>query len=125
MGVDFANVKVFCANCQQEVDPEVLIDSYDVDYFAELIPDEYKENFLKKLGFEKKQGNLIPKGILRFLVILSVTLIAIGAIIFATTQSKIFDAFWILSGAGSVIVTFILYYKEATKLKWRKIKKNR
>lgn len=127
MGVEFANVRVICANCQQEVDPNILIDSYSVDFFAELIPEEYKENFLKEVGFERKPGNLIPKGVLRFLVTLAVILIAIGTLLIAImqgiTQSSLLAVFWNLLGGGILIMTFIYYYKEATKPKWRKTKR--
>ncbi len=126
MGVDFANVKVICANCQQEVDPGVFINSYNVDYLAELIPEEHKENFLKELGFEKKAGNVIPKGILRFLVTFIVILFAIGGIVSAIIhiQGNIFYVLLRLLATGVLVAMFISYYKEATKVKWRKIKKS-
>ena len=44
LGVDFVDARVICANCQQEIDPVFLIDSDNVNYIAELIPEEYKES---------------------------------------------------------------------------------
>ncbi len=118
--IDFENVRIICASCQKQIDPAILIDDFNVDFFAQIIPDEHKEQFLNKIGFERKPIVRTSKLALTFMI----TAILIAVIVGTFIQYKnILQALLYLLIGGSFIVIVLGYYKEETKPKWRWKKK--
>jgi amino acid transporter len=90
-----------------------------VNYLAELIPSDVREQFLSKLGFEKKPVVRTPKLALWFLTVMMILGYIVGVLInFPNFLMMVGVAFL----GGLFIWQIFRYYKEEEIPKWRKKK---
>jgi len=116
---DFEGARVTCLNCQSALDPGLIINKSTVNYLADLIPSDVRDQFLSKLGFEKKPVARTPKFALWFLVVMMILGSAVVVIIN-------FPNFLMMGGVAFLWGLFIWQifrnYKEEEIPKWRKKK---
>ena len=118
-GIDFEGAKIICTSCNNSFDPAIIIDNSNINYFAHIIPDEYKEQFLNKIGYEKKTTIRTWKPALIFLIIMiSITVIA-GVII---QYKNILQTILYLLGGCGFIAVILSQYKDEAKPKWKRKK---
>lgn len=114
---DFEGARVICPKCQSTLDPNIIINKSTVNYVADLIPSDVREQFLSKLGFEKKPVVRTSKLVLWLLIVIIILLTGAGVLIN-------FPSFPIMAGIvlfwGLVIWRIFRYYKEEKIPKWRK-----
>jgi hypothetical protein len=116
---DFERTRVICPKCQSALDPGLIINKSTVNFLADLIPSDIREQLLSKLGFEKKPVVRTPKLALWFLIGIMVLGIGAGVLInFPNFPMMVGVVF--LCGLG--IWQIIRYHKEEEIPKWRKKK---
>ena len=116
---DFEGARVICPKCQSALDPGLIINKSTVNYLAELIPSNVREQFLSKLGFEKKPVVRTPKLALWFLTVMMILGYIVGVLInFPNLLMMVGVAFL----GGLFIWQIFRYYKEEEIPKWRKKK---
>ena len=118
-GIDFEGVKIICTSCNSSLDPAIIIDNSNVDFFAQIIPDEYKEQFLNKIGYEKKTIVRTWKPALIFLIIMISIAVIAGVII--QYKSILQTILYLLGGCG-VIAVILSQYKDEARPKWKRKK---
>jgi hypothetical protein len=116
---DFEGARVICPKCQSTLDAGLIINKSTVNYLASVIPSDLREQFLSKLGFEKKPAVRTPKIALWFLIVIMILGTCVGVLInFPNFPMMVGIAF--LWGLG--IWQIFRYYKEEEIPKWRKKK---
>jgi len=114
---DFDDARIICTKCQSTLNPELVINNSTVNFLANLIPSDIREDFLSKLGFEKRPIVRTPKLGLGFLIVVLIAGTIVGVIIHSGNTARMLLT--ILVG-GLAISAIIKYYKEEEIPKWTK-----
>jgi hypothetical protein len=116
---DFEGARVIYPKCQSAVDAGLIINKSTINYLAEFIPSDIWDQFLSKLGFEKKPVARTPKFGLWFLIVIMI----LGSIVRLLIN---FPNYLMIVGVaffgGLFIWQIFRYYKEEEIPKWRKKK---
>jgi hypothetical protein len=120
--MDFEAGTLRCEHCQTDLRPDRIFTNSTVNHLATLIPDEYRDVFLGKLGFERRPVRRTPVVALWLLI----GLMAIGAFLGCLLQwGHPLRMILVALGGIAFIYSIWKYYKEEEKPKWKKRKSKR
>ena len=117
--VDFEKDLLFCNFCHATFKPEQIFTNKTVNSRAFLIPTEFRDVYLSKLGFERQPIRRTPTIVLWILII--ITIFGMVTNVFLN-WGKITSVLCIIFGGIAFIFTILGYYKAEEKPKWKKIK---
>lgn len=115
--MDFDAGTLRCGRCMSDLKPSQVFTSTSVDHLAKLVPDEHRDAYLAKLGFEPKPVHRTSPLVLGFLIGVIVMGVAMAAFTLWGYPSRV-----IPTALVGVVFVFMIWsrYREEKKPRWKK-----
>ena len=115
--MDFDAGTLHCAQCKSKLDPSQVITNWTVEYFAKLIPEEHRDAYLAKLGFERLPVRRTSPLVLGFLIGVIVMGVAMAAFTLWGYPSRVIPTALV----GIVFISVIIgYCRKEKEPRWSK-----
>jgi len=116
---DYSSGEIVCANCGSVIMREKIFKDKEVDWFAGLVPEENRHEFLQKLGFERKQNRRTSMALVVIAIILVSLLVILHVFNDEISIKNILTGVLIIL---AIALKFRGYYKAEAREKWQKIR---
>jgi F0F1-type ATP synthase assembly protein I len=119
-GIDIEKARVRCGSCGREINPTEVFSDSELTWLAQKIPAEQGEDFLRRLGFEKKARARTPKVLVIFLIAVIVVGILMGIFISVIFRDSPLGAIFTLLVGGTIIWQVLISYQQEKLPKWKR-----
>ena len=117
--MDYENGTINCFNCRNELPKEMFFTNSTVNQIAKDIPENERDKFLDKLGFEKRPIRRTSKFSLAFIITIAAISIVIAFFMeFETVYYKLLA----VGGGVAFLFQILRYYKEEEIPKYKRKK---
>jgi F0F1-type ATP synthase assembly protein I len=119
-GIDVEKARIRCGPCGREINPTEVFSDSEWVWLAQKIPAEQGEDFLRRLGFEKRSKARTPQLLVVCLIVVVVVGILMGIFINFVFKDSPFGALLTILVGGMIMWQVLRSYQEEKSPKWKR-----